>query len=140
VVIGGAAGSFPVLTGWAVARADWPIMPIALAALVFFWTPAHFWAYSMWREADYHHAQVPMLPTVVGVERTPLYILGNAILTVMTSLMAFSGWKAVVVAALGLVFLALSVALRLRPSSQRAHQMYKASNYYLLLVFFCLFL
>jgi protoheme IX farnesyltransferase len=135
VVIGGAAGSCPVLAGWAAARADWPVAPLALAALVFFWTPAHFWAYAMVHKEGYRRAGLPMLPSLIGLEATPPYILAHALPTVLAAALALSGAAAVVAGVAGIALLALGVALWLRPTPRWAWRFYKASNYYLVLVF-----
>ena len=69
IVIGGAAGAFPPLIGWAAVTGEvgWPAL--ALFALIFFWTPPHFWALSLYRADDYAKAGVPMLPVVAGAPR-----------------------------------------------------------------------
>lgn len=135
VVIGGAAGCCPVLAGWAVARADWPLTPLALAAVVFFWTPAHFWAYAMVHQADYERAGLPMLPNVVGPEATAPYILVHALIAVLASLVATSGLAALITGLSGALFLMSCLALQRDPTARRAWRVYKVSNYYLVLVF-----
>ncbi|MBI3972730.1 MAG: protoheme IX farnesyltransferase [Chloroflexi bacterium] len=152
VVIGGAAGSCPVLAGWATVRADWPIAPLALAALVFFWTPAHFWAYAMLREEDYRRAGLPMLPVLVGRAATPPYIVAHALATVVAagvvvfdlfgapSFAAGTGSIAglaagAVVALASLAFLGGCLALWRKPTDALAAQVYRGSNYYLALIF-----
>ena len=69
IVIGGAAGAFPPLIGWAAATGDVALLPVLLFALVFLWTPPHFWALALFVKTDYANAGVPMLPVVAG-ERT----------------------------------------------------------------------
>lgn len=135
VVIGGAAGSCPVLAGWAAVRGDWPLTPLALAALVFFWTPAHFWAYAMVHREAYRRAELPMLPNIVGLEATPPYVFAHALLTVAVSLVAVRGLAAAVAVLSGLFFLWACLQLWRTPSPRRAWKAYKASNYYLVLVF-----
>jgi protoheme IX farnesyltransferase len=135
VVIGGAAGSCPVLAGWALARGDWPLTPWALAALVFFWTPAHFWAYAMVHAKSYQQAGIPMLPAVIGPRATPPYIFAHAFLTVLVSMLAFTGLSAVIAGISGAALLLLCVALWRDPTTARAWRVYKFSNYYLILVF-----
>ncbi|HBY95245.1 MAG TPA: hypothetical protein DEP84_15055 [Chloroflexi bacterium] len=138
VVIGGAAGSCPILAAWATVRADWPLMPLALAALVFFWTPAHFWAYAMVHEESYRRAGFPMLPGVIGAQATPPYIVIHALLAVLASLLALSGLGAVIAGLGGLGWLLLALALWRTPGRSQALRLYWVSNYYLLLVFVCL--
>jgi protoheme IX farnesyltransferase len=70
IVIGGAAGSIPPLVGWAAVTGTIGAPAIALALLIFLWTPPHFWALALMTETDYHKAGIPMLPNVHGVERT----------------------------------------------------------------------
>ena len=75
IVIGGAAGAFPPAIGWAAATGDLGIEPLLLFAIVFFWTPPHFWALSLWTHADYARAGVPMLPVTHGARETRRQIL-----------------------------------------------------------------
>jgi protoheme IX farnesyltransferase len=140
IVIGGAAGSCPVLAGWAVARADWPIVPFALAAAVFFWTPAHFWAFAMRYRTEYQLAGFPMLPNIVGPAQTTPYILGHAIMAVLASLIALRGIPRLIVGLTGFLFLLVSFRLWQAPTDRNAGQVYKYSNYYLLSVFTALML
>src|SRR5581483_11113643 len=66
IVIGGAAGAFPPLIGWAAVTGSVAPLPLLMFAIVFFWTPPHFWALSLWAHGDYARAGVPMLPVVAG--------------------------------------------------------------------------
>jgi protoheme IX farnesyltransferase len=75
IVIGGAAGAFPPVIGWAAATGSIGIEPILLFLLVFFWTPPHFWALSLNRTQDYARARIPMLPVVAGAAETRRQIL-----------------------------------------------------------------
>ncbi len=70
IVIGGAAGAFPPIIGWAAVTGDVSAMPILLFAIVFLWTPPHFWSLALYACKDYGRAGVPMLPVVAGA-RTP---------------------------------------------------------------------
>lgn len=70
IVIGGAAGAFPPLIGWAAVSGDVTIMPILLFAIIFLWTPPHFWALALFMKTDYSNAGVPMLPVVAGRRAT----------------------------------------------------------------------
>jgi protoheme IX farnesyltransferase len=70
IVIGGAAGAFPALIGWAAATGRIDLLPVLLFALVFLWTPPHFWALSLFVRSDYAAAGVPMLPVVAGAAAT----------------------------------------------------------------------
>ncbi len=75
IVIGGAAGAFPPLIGWAAATGDTATLPVLLFAIIFLWTPPHFWALSLFVRSDYAKAGVPMLPVVAGARATRLQIL-----------------------------------------------------------------
>jgi protoheme IX farnesyltransferase len=82
IVIGGAAGAFPPMIGWAAATGSIGIEPILLFLLVFFWTPPHFWALSLNRTEDYARARIPMLPVVAGAAETRRQILLYSLLLV----------------------------------------------------------
>jgi protoheme IX farnesyltransferase len=75
IVIGGAAGAFPPMIGWAAATGSFGVEPFLLFLLVFFWTPPHFWALSLNRTEDYARARIPMLPVVAGAAETRRQIL-----------------------------------------------------------------
>ena len=75
IVIGGGAGAFPAVIGWAAATGSIGLMPILLFAIVFFWTPPHFWSLSLFASADYERAGVPMLPVVKGARHTRWNVL-----------------------------------------------------------------
>src|ERR1700754_2426576 len=74
IVIGGAAGAFPPLIGWAAATGRVELLPVLLFALVFLWTPPHFWALALFVKTDYANAGVPMLPVVAGERTTRVQI------------------------------------------------------------------
>ena len=80
IVIGGAAGAFPPMVGWAAATGHLSLLPILLFLIVFMWTPPHFWALALYRSADYAEVSVPMLPVVAGRLRTRQHILAYAAL------------------------------------------------------------
>src|SRR5580704_9172235 len=75
IVIGGAAGAFPPMIGWAAATGGLGIESLVLFLIIFFWTPPHFWALSLWRAGDYARAGIPMLPVVAGPAETRRQIL-----------------------------------------------------------------
>lgn len=135
IVIGGSAGSCAVLAGWAAADVGWPLMPVALAATVFFWTPAHFWAFAILHDVEYRLAGFPMLPSVVGSQRAAPYIFLHAALTVAASLLALRGLPLGLVAIAGLVLLVVCLRLWRRPDKGRARSVYMVSNYYLITAF-----
>ena len=75
IVIGGAAGAFPPMVGWAAVTGDVTLASISLFAIIFMWTPPHFWALSLFRAGEYARAGIPMLPVVAGVRETKRQIL-----------------------------------------------------------------
>ena len=75
IVIGGAAGALPPVIGWSIATGEISIEPIILFLIIFFWTPSHFWALSLYKAEDYKKAKIPMLPVTAGVQKTKLNIL-----------------------------------------------------------------
>ena len=75
IVIGGAAGALPPVIGWTIASGQISIEPIILFLIIFFWTPSHFWALSLYKAGDYKAAKIPMLPIIAGVQKTKLNIL-----------------------------------------------------------------
>jgi protoheme IX farnesyltransferase len=75
IVIGGLSGALPPAIGWAAVTGDLSLAPVLLVAIIFMWTPPHFWALSLWRSDDYARAGVPMLPVVKGKPHTRLQIL-----------------------------------------------------------------
>jgi protoheme IX farnesyltransferase len=121
IVIGGAAGAFPPLIGWAAATGGVAALPLLLFALIFLWTPPHFWALSLFVRSDYAAAGVPMLPVVAGAKATRLQIL---LYTLPMAAAAVAPWPLGLAGALyGLAACALSLAflvLALRVLANRA--------------------
>jgi len=105
IVIGGAAGAAPALIGWAAVTGTVELPAVVLFAIVFVWTPPHFWALSLRHEAEYEAARIPMLPVVRGREATKRQILVYSLILLATSLLLAP------VAALGAVYLATAIAL-----------------------------
>ncbi|APH60604.1 Protoheme IX farnesyltransferase [Granulibacter bethesdensis] len=89
IVIGGAAGAFPPVIGWAAVTGTIDLMPLMMFAIVFFWTPPHFWSLSLWAQMDYERAGVPMLPVVAGARKTRQHIMAY---TVLLSVIAVLPW------------------------------------------------
>ena len=75
IVIGGIAGSLPPVIGWTISTNSISLVPISLFLIIFFWTPSHFWALSLYKADDYKKAKIPMMPITDGAEKTKLYIL-----------------------------------------------------------------
>jgi len=96
IVIGGAAGAFPPLIGWVAATGHIDALPLLLFALIFLWTPPHFWALALYVETDYAAAGIPMLPVVAGERATRRQIIGYTALmgaaALLPFLLHFTGW------------------------------------------------
>ena len=75
IVIGGVAGSLPPVIGWTIATNSISLVSISLFLIIFFWTPSHFWALSLYKADDYKKARIPMMPLTGGIEKTKFYIL-----------------------------------------------------------------
>ena len=140
IVIGGAAGAFPPLVGWAAVTGDLSLFAWYLFALIFFWTPVHFWALALMIQDDYRAVGVPMLPVVLGERVTVMQIALYAVLTALISLMPL------LLGELGLVYFFLSLALNAllilkslalyrQPERRTAVSLYKYSMLYLALLF-----
>jgi len=86
IVIGGAAGAFPPIIGWTIATGGITLEPILLFLIIFFWTPSHFWALSLYKTEDYNNAKIPMLPVVSGIKTTKINIFVYAIILFFISL------------------------------------------------------
>jgi len=90
IVIGGAAGAFPPLIGWAAVTGSVDVLPLLLFGIVFFWTPPHFWALSLYACKDYGRAGVPMLPVVCGARETRRQIFGYTLLLAVVSVLPWA--------------------------------------------------
>jgi len=116
IVIGGAAGAFPPLIGWAAATGDVTTLPILLFAIIFLWTPPHFWALSLFVKTDYANAGVPMLPVVAGLTTTrrhiALYTIPMVAAAIAPWAMGLTGWiYGVASIVLNAIFMALALAV-----------------------------
>ncbi|MGH7092898.1 MAG: heme o synthase, partial [Stellaceae bacterium] len=123
IVIGGGAGAFPPLIGWVAVTGDITAMPVILFAIIFMWTPPHFWALALFVQSDYAAAGIPMLPVVSGQAATRRQILAYAVVLSAVSLAPWwvGGVGAIYgVAALALsgLFLAFSLPVAFRRSTQ----------------------
>jgi protoheme IX farnesyltransferase len=140
IVIGGAAGAFPPLVGWAAVSGDLGLGGLVLFALIFMWTPPHFWALALYRSDDYRRAGIPMLPVVAGDAKTRTQILIYTALLVPLSLapvaIGMAGWAyGTVAAVLGLVFLYLAASLRWDRTERQARRTFLFSIVYLFALF-----
>jgi protoheme IX farnesyltransferase len=140
IVIGGAAGSIPPLVGWAAVTGGLDLPAVYLFAIVFFWTPPHFWALSLLIQKDYERAGIPMLPVVATRDYTTLNIfLYTLVLVGITAIFAASpavhGIYLLAALVLGGVFLALAWLLKRDSTRKRARTLYLFSLLYLALLF-----
>jgi protoheme IX farnesyltransferase len=139
IVIGGAAGSFPPLVGWAAVTGSLGVAPLLIAAIIFYWTPPHFWSLALLKANDYRRAGVPMLPVSHGEPYTRRAILLYSLLLVpITLLLAIVGPLGYIylIAALllGAIFLGYAAQMYREDSNRLAWRLFKYSNYYLALL------
>jgi len=139
IVIGGAAGAIPPLVGWAAVTHTIGLPALGLFALIFLWTPPHFWALALMIETDYHRANVPMLPNVRGVAHTKLQIfIYTAILVAvslaLTPLGILGWWYFVPAAILGAIFLVDTWKMLRGPTRPIARTVFNYSLLYLALM------
>ncbi len=144
IVIGGAAGAFPPMIGWAAATGDVSTVGVALFALIFLWTPPHFWALSLYRSDDYRRAGVPMLPVVAGPRETKrqmlIYTLILALVSLAPTLLGAVGWiYGATAIVLGLAFIGHAVVVWRTADDETAHpaarRMFFFSLFYLAALF-----
>ncbi len=140
IVIGGAAGAFPPMIGWAAVTGTIDLAPIVLFLLIFMWTPPHFWALALYRSGDYARAGVPMLPVVAGARATKKQMLAY---TVLLAPLALAPWflgiagalYAGAAAILGALFILAAVRVWYDSGERAARQMFAFSILYLFLLF-----
>ena len=145
IVIGGAAGAFPPLIGWAAATGDVTALPVLLFAIIFLWTPPHFWALSLFVRTDYAAAGVPMLPVVAGNKVTRRHVLLYTLPMVAAAIapwaMGLVGYiYGVVAVVLNLIFLMLAIAVARNTAAEPAGMapekaLFKFSILYLFILF-----
>ena len=145
IVIGGAAGALPPVVAWAAVSGEVTLAPLVLFAIIFLWTPPHFWALALYRSSDYARAGVPMLPVVAGQRETRKQIL---IYSLVLAPVAMAPWfvgfagtlYAVVAAGLTLLFLIAAARVYFGTGEREAKQMFLFSILYLFLLFSALLL
>ncbi len=142
IVLGGFAGSCAALAGWYAITFAQPVVAWALAALVFIWTPSHFWSLAVITEEDYSAVSIPMLPSVVGPEKASRAIVANTLLLIPASLVIYPylvGIGSIVYLAGALVFdgllLATNIKLLVSPTKDNAWLAFKFSSPYLAVIF-----
>jgi protoheme IX farnesyltransferase len=141
IVIGGIAGSAAAWAGWSAATGSMDLLGFLVGFLVFVWTPSHFWCLAMKMKDEYAQANVPMLPVVIGMQRTSKYILGNTIILIPFSLiLSFipdgMGIVYTVIAIIsGTLMLVYHYKLTKNPTSEFAWKAYKVTAPYLTIIF-----
>ncbi len=142
IVIGGASGAFPPMIGWAAVTGGIDVGSLALFALIFFWTPPHFWAMSLYASEDYRRAGVPMLPIVSGIKVTKqhilLYTLGMIPVVLLPYAAGVGGdFYAIIAMILTFVFIGYAVAVYRADDHDQgpARRMFRYSLFYLFLLF-----
>ncbi len=140
IVIGGAAGAVPVLVGWSAVTGSLALAPVVLFAIIFYWTPPHFWALAVRYREDYAAANVPMLPAVASLAVTARrIILYTIILWAATVLFHLVGRMGAIyltsAVILGAVFAYYAVRLASDPTAERAMRLFKYSITYVTLLF-----
>ena len=139
IVIGGFAGSAASMAGWAGATGSIDILGFLIGFLVFVWTPSHFWCLAMKIRDDYAEANVPMLPVLIGMERTSKYILANTIILIPYSLMLYAFGMGIIytiiAAVAGGLMLLYHYKLTQTPTSDFAWKAYKVTAPYLTIIF-----
>jgi protoheme IX farnesyltransferase len=123
IVIGGAAGAFPPLIGWVAATGRIELMPVLLFAIIFLWTPPHFWALSLFVRSDYAAANVPMMPVVAGIDSTRRQILVYSLIMAAAAVapwpLGLIGWiYGIAAVGLGIVFVGMAIAVRLNDATE----------------------
>ncbi len=136
IVIGGAAGAIPPLVGWAAVTGSLTMPALFLFALIFFWTPPHFWALALLKRSDYQRANIPMLPVIRGSEQTRwqilLYSVQVVALTLLMPLVGLGGLLYIAVAiVLGIGLIHYAHKLRQLGQNRTAWRMYRFSSLYL---------
>ena len=144
IVIGGAAGSFPPVIGWAAASGAVSLESVILFLIIFLWTPPHFWALALFKSDDYARAGIPMMPNVAGEASTRRQIFAYALVVAVVGVLPwFLGYSSagygIVAAALGAGFVWYAWAVLLMPDADRAMKPAKALFAYSLLYLFGIF-
>jgi protoheme IX farnesyltransferase len=142
IVIGGAAGAFPPMIGWAAVTGSLSLEPVLLFLIIFFWTPPHFWALALYRTEDYARARIPMLPVVSGDASTRRQILLYTLILVPLGMApwafgytgALYGITALVTGAI-MVMLGWQVFREIRPAERASRNLFAFSILYLFLLF-----
>tara|TARA_B100001123_G_C15285228_1_gene1015387 strand:+ start:352 stop:1170 length:819 start_codon:yes stop_codon:yes gene_type:complete len=142
IVIGGAAGAFPPIIGWTIATGNISLEPILLFLIIFFWTPSHFWALSLYKTEDYSNAKIPMLPVVSGIKTTKVNIFVYSLILFFVSISPyFLNYSGIIYFATSLflgiyyVFLCYKLLIEKNDDKKIAKKIFIYSILYLFLIF-----
>ena len=144
IVIGGAAGAFPPIIGWTIATGNITLEPILLFLIIFFWTPSHFWALSLYKKEDYKNAKIPMLPVTAGIKITKINIfIYSLILFVVALTPFFFGYSSLVyficASVLGYYYVYLCYKLFIEKSIELEKKLAKKIFFFSILYLFLIF-
>lgn len=140
IVIGGAAGAFPPMIGWAAVTGDISLYPTLLFLIIFLWTPPHFWALCLFAGEDYKRANIPMLNVVAGERTTKIQMLIYTILLLPVTLAPYflgfaSGLYALIAGMLGMFFIVTAIQVLRNDNLKHARLMFGYSVFYLFALF-----
>ena len=144
IVIGGAAGAFPPIIGWTIVTGNITLEPILLFLIIFFWTPSHFWALSLYKKEDYKNAKIPMLPVTAGIKTTKINIfIYSLILFVVALTPFFLGYSSLVyficASVLGYYYVYLCYKLFIEKSIELEKKIAKKIFFFSILYLFLIF-
>ncbi len=144
IVIGGAAGAFPPMIGWAAVTGDVTLAPIMLFMIIFLWTPPHFWALALFRNEDYTRAGIPMMPVVAGARSTKWQMLAYTLTLLPVTLapvwLGVAGWGyGAMVTALNVLFVVAAVRVLVEDGAATGHKAAKQMFGYSILYLFAVF-
>lgn len=140
IVIGGAAGAFPPMIGWAAVTGNITLYPLILFLIIFMWTPPHFWALSLFANEDYKRADIPMMSVTAGARKTKIQMLVYTLLLVPLTLspvfLGYAGFVyGVTAAVLGILFLLANIRVLTSDNLRHAKIMFGYSVFYLFALF-----
>ncbi len=140
IVIGGAAGAFPPMIGWAAITGDITLYPLIMFAIIFFWTPPHFWALSLFANEDYKRAKIPMMTVTAGAHATKIQMIAYTLILLPLSLMPWlmgfeSALYGVIAGILSTLFIISAIRVYQKADLMPAKMMFGYSVFYLFALF-----
>ena len=143
IVIGGAAGAFPPMIGWASITGDITLYPIIMFAIIFFWTPPHFWALSLFANEDYKRAKIPMMTVTAGAHKTKIQMIAYTLILLPITLAPwFMGFASplygIIAGTLSTLFLVSAIRVYKSEDLKDAKIMFGYSVFYLFALFLAL--